>query len=113
DADDGGEEGGLNDGALALACRHALEKGDLVSPAAEALHVQPPELLSAGPIAQHLEGDGDLDGPAALEAPGLERPHRVPIQIQLAVRELAVVAAADGVDDEHGAAAPVVHAVDA
>ena len=79
----------------------------------DAAELQSPDLDGPRTIAQRLEGDADLDRPAAVEPSGPRVPDRVPVAVDAAslVRHLEVGETANRVDQECDAVAPVVEGV--
>ncbi len=78
-----------------------------------AAYLDAPHLVALGPVAQRLERHHHLDGPAAVEAPRLHVPHRVPVAVGVAlVGDGLVDEAAGGVGVEEQGVAPVVERVD-
>ena len=78
--------------------RDLREVRPFVLPAHDAPQVDAPGLIASGLVAQRLERDRHLDGPSAVEAAGLDVPHRVPVDVRRPfVGDLAVAKAADRV----------------
>ena len=72
------------------------------------MQLHPPHLLRAWPIAEGLERDLHFDGPAALESPRADIPHRVPVTVGTPfVRESEVAERTQGIGIEGNAIAPV------
>ena len=85
----------------------------LVLPAHHAAQVHAPRLIAARVVAQRLERDGHLDGPAALEVCGLHAPDGVPVGVGWPlVGHLAVGEPADGIGVEEVAVPPIVEGVE-
>jgi hypothetical protein len=64
--------------------RHRREVRPFVLAAHRAAQLNSPDLVGPGAIAQRLEGDRHLDRPPAVEAAGLRRPHRIPVDVRAA-----------------------------
>ena len=86
--------------------------GILVLPAHDAAEVDPPDLGTAARVAQGLEGDRHLHGPAVFE-PGRPRvPDRGPVAVHVPlIHDEAVEEAADRVQVEEEGVPPVVEGV--
>ena len=93
--------------------RHRAQVVPFVLAADGAPHLEPPHHVGARGVADRLERDGDLQRPAALEAAGAGRPHRVPVGVGRAFVDDGIIGeAAERVRVEHEAAAPVVEGVE-
>jgi hypothetical protein len=98
---------------LAAGWRHARQRGDLVGGPPDAHGVEAPHLIAPWPVSQRFERQHGLHGPAALEAPGLHPPYRVPVaEILPFVDHLPVHASTQRVDDEDDRVAAVVEGVE-
>ena len=94
--------------------RHRGEVRPLVLPSDDPPEVDSPRLVAPGRIAQRLERNRHLDGPSAVEAPGLHVPHGVPVVVgrtligdlpvrepanRVGVKDVAVALVVEGVEE--------------
>ena len=93
--------------------RQRRQMRPLILPPDGASHLDAPGLALTGHVADRLEGDGHLDGPAALEAARAHRPHRIPVGVRVPLVGLGQVdAAADRVRVEDVAVPAVEEGVE-
>ena len=92
---------------------HRREVDALVVPAHDAAKLDSPDRRRSRPVAERLERDLHLDGPAALEASRAHVPYRVPVAVRIAfVGDGEVAERTERIGIEGDAVAPIVERVE-